>query len=257
MKSVFLIVSLLFLGTLSSASLNPKTSQIGLRSYKKVLAPGLAPGLTLNQLNAELLKNLYEIEIADVNSMAIGRVNDKMDFATKCDNFATVEEMGTWGDLILNEMKTTRYNELYRGAPDLLAACPNFNSAELGDDGREVVWVMIVNAMAHLESSCKVGVGAKGPNGSLIGLLQLHDGKEDLYGKYCKKGDGKTAEGTFRCGLSMLEGQLSRDNSLFSRKSYWDVLRPPRPGRENENKNQKYLKIKKALSNLSICKTSN
>ena len=199
----------------------------------------------MQQLNRELLENLYKVEVSDAGSESVARVNDMLNFAGKCDSFATLKDMGQWGTLILNEMKRTHYTELYRGAPDLTNACPNFSS--MNDEGREVVWVMVVNAMAHLESSCTLGIPAKGPNGALIGLLQLHNGAEQKYAKYCKKGDGKTAEGTFRCGLSMLEGQLSRDNALFSRKSYWDVLRP-------QAKTQKYLKIQKALKNLSICK---
>lgn len=204
---------------------------------------GLVTTYQMDQLNAELLENLYLEDVADAS--AIARVNNQMNFAGKCSSFATVKDMGQWGKLILNEMKRNRYPELYRGASDLRNACPNFNS--MSDEGREMVWVMIVNAMAHLESSCKTVAPAKGPNGSLVGLLQLHNGAEGKYGKYCKRGDGKTAEGTFRCGLSMLEGQLSRDNALFSRKSYWDVLRP-------QAKSQKWAKIQKALKSLSICK---
>jgi hypothetical protein len=242
MKFFILFVSMI-LGNLAHAALSFEVAEpTAPVRYRTFISES-----RLEKLNLELLKNLYEVEVADASSSSLAKVNDLLGFADKCDSFATIKDMGQWGSLILNEMKRTRYSDLYRGAPDLSAVCPNFNSAGLGDDGREVVWVMIVNAMAHLESSCSLKAPAKGPNGALVGLLQLHNGAEQKYGKYCQKGDGKTAAGTFRCGLSMLEGQLSRDNSLFSRKSYWDVLRP-------QAKSQKYLKIKKALSNLSICK---
>jgi hypothetical protein len=240
MKSFILIFSMLLSG-FAHASLGSDYDAMDLSSSDE----GYCKSCVVKKLNRELLKSLYEVEVADINSEAIAKVNGLLNFADKCNSFATLNEMGQWGDLILEELKRNRYNELYRGASDLTDACPNFSS--MTEDGREVVWVMVVNAMAHLESSCSLGAPAKGPNGSLIGLLQLHNGAEQKYGKYCKKGDGKTAEGTFRCGLSMLEGQLSRDNSLFSRKSYWDVLRP-------QAKSQKYLKIQKALKNLSICK---
>lgn len=240
MKTMALI-SLMLVGNFAHARLSTEINY----NYGQQPTPRGAIGQQLDKLNAELLENLYSLEVADLGSESIGRVNDLMNFSGKCDSFATIKEMGRWGDIILQEMKRNRYSELYRGAPDLVQACANFNS--MNDDGREVVWVMVVNAMAHLESSCTLGIPAKGPNGALIGLLQLHNGAEQKYAKYCKKGDGKTAEGTFRCGLSMLEGQLSRDNALFSRKSYWDVLRP-------QAKTQKYLKIQKAIKNLSICK---
>lgn len=236
MKIIALIISM-FMGSLAVAALN---AQVDLEEDRPV-----SLGFQLEPLNRELLKNLYEVEVAGMASESVAHVNDLMNFAGKCESFATVQDMGKWGELILTEMKRNRYSELYRGASDLSDVCPNFNS--MNDEGREVVWVMVVNAMAHLESSCTLGIPARGPNGALIGLLQLHNGSEHKYAKYCKKGDGKTAEGTFRCGLSMLEGQLSRDNALFSRKSYWDVLRP-------QAKSRKYLKIQKALKNLSICK---
>ncbi|KYG62411.1 hypothetical protein AZI86_16390 [Bdellovibrio bacteriovorus] len=240
MKKMALIISMV-VGSLAHASLSSNADL----DYGQTPSAQFYTSYQLEKLNAELLRNLYSVEVAGAGAESIGKVNDLMRFANKCDNFATLDDMGKWGQLILEELKRNRYTELYRGAPDLTQSCPNFNS--MNDDGREVVWVMVVNAMAHLESSCTLNIPAKGPNGALIGLLQLHNGAEQKYAKYCKKGDGKTAEGTFRCGLSMLEGQLSRDNSLFSRKSYWDVLRP-------QAKSQKYLKIQKALKNLSICK---
>lgn len=240
MKKMALVFSM-FLGSMAHGSLSSNMDV----DYGQASSTQSYSSSQLDKLNAELLRNLYSVEVAGLGAESIGKVNDLMRFANKCDSFATLNDMGQWGRLILEELKRNRYSELYRGAPDLTQSCPNFNS--MNDEGREVVWVMVVNAMAHLESSCTLNIPAKGPNGALIGLLQLHNGAEQKYAKYCKKGDGKTAEGTFRCGLSMLEGQLSRDNSLFSRKSYWDVLRP-------QAKSQKYLKIQKALKNLSICK---
>lgn len=242
MKKMALVISIL-VGSLAHGSLGSK-ADLDYNQNPSSATP-LYSSYQLDELNAELLRNLYSVEVADMGAESIGKVNNLMRFANKCDNFATLKDMGQWGTLILEELKRNRYTELYRGAPDLTQSCPNFNT--MNDEGREVVWVMVVNAMAHLESSCTLNIPARGPNGALIGLLQLHNGAEQKYAKYCKKGDGKTAEGTFRCGLSMLEGQLSRDNSLFSRKSYWDVLRP-------QAKSQKYLKIQKALKNLSICK---
>ncbi|WII71511.1 hypothetical protein QJS83_13665 [Bdellovibrio sp. 22V] len=191
------------------------------------------------------LRELRDTVTADASVEDIFKINERMDFADKCENFADGDNYGRWGKIIIDEMHRSRYEELYKGAADLTAVCPAYPT--LNDNSKELVWVMVLNAMAHLESSCDKTERAQGPNGRLVGLLQLHDGREQVYAKNCRRGDGKTAEGTFRCGLSMLNQQLAKRDSLFSRNSYWDVLRP-------QAKSQKFKKVKAAISRLSVCK---
>lgn len=172
-------------------------------------------------------------------------VTEIMTFADRCDNFIDSDGLGSWGRTIAEEMRKERYENLYHATPDLLSVCPAFNS--LNDNGKEMVWVMIINTMVHLESSCTKSVTARGPNGTLKGLLQLHKGREQVYAEGCRRGDADSPATTFRCGLSMLDKQMATQDALFSRKSYWDVLRP-------QARSQKYKKVKKAVSNLAFCK---
>lgn len=180
---------------------------------------------------------------ASVND--IFNANETLNFADKCENFVDEEGLGKWGNTIVQEMHQTRYQALYQGTADLKAICPGFSS--LNDNSKELVWVMILNAMVHLESSCDKTETARGPNGRLVGLPQLHRNREEFYAPGCERGDGQNPSSTFRCGLSMLDRQLARDESLFSRKSYWDVLRP-------QARSQKYRKVQAAVRKLSVCK---
>ncbi len=175
----------------------------------------------------------------------IYNANEVMNFADKCEGFVDEEGLGKWGQTIVDELHKNRYEALYTGTNDLKAICPGFSS--LNDNSKELVWVMIINAMVHLESSCDKTETARGPNGGLIGLLQLHLNRENVYANGCTRGDGKTPNGTFRCGLAMLNKQLTNDEALFSRKSYWDVLRP-------QARSQKYRKVRDAVQKLSVCK---
>lgn len=190
-----------------------------------------------------------QLSVTDIYS-----INEKMKFAERCDSFADDEGLGKWGTTIVTFMQADRlqqdsskrlYSELYEGSADLIALCPAF--PKLNDNGKELVWVMIINAMVHLESSCKKAETAQGPNGSLKGLMQLHQGKENKYARGCRRGDANSPDTTFRCSLSMLNRQLANDESLFSRRSYWDVLRP-------QARSQKYKKVKASIQKLSFCK---
>ncbi|WP_374079242.1 hypothetical protein [Bdellovibrio bacteriovorus] len=193
----------------------------------------------------EQLRNLRNTVTATASVEDIFNINEKMNFADKCESFADDEGLGRWGTTIVNELHRERYEELYEGTSDLTAVCPGFKT--LNDNGKELVWVMVINAMVHLESSCKKNETAQGPNGTLIGLMQLHKGKEGRYSQGCRNGDGNSPDTTFRCGLAMLNKQLKNDDALFSRKSYWDVLRP-------QARSQKYKKVQAAVRKLSFCK---
>ncbi|WP_413944400.1 hypothetical protein [Bdellovibrio sp. HCB-162] len=194
---------------------------------------------------AQQLRDIRNTITSDAKVEDIFSINEKMNFADKCENFADDDGLGRWGTTIVNELHRERYAELYEGTADIKAVCPAF--ATLNDNAKELVWVMVINAMVHLESSCQKGETAKGPNGTLIGLMQLHKGRESVYAKGCRNGDGNSPDTTFRCGLSMLNKQLANDDALFSRKSYWDVLRP-------QARSQKYKKVQSAVRKLSFCK---
>ncbi len=197
-----------------------------------------------NKTAATLVRNIRNTLTANASAEQISAVSDKMKWGDACDNFTSDDEFGKWGTMIMKELKTNEAEALLLGSDDLVRQCPGYKSLKI--EGRQNVWVLIINAMAFYESSCNKNSKAQGPNGSLIGLLQLHRGKEHVYAPNCKKGDGNTPAGTFRCAISMLNSQLERGEPLFSRKSYWDVLRP-------QARKKQFAKIQKAIKAFPLC----
>lgn len=193
---------------------------------------------------AAALRDMRNALTDEATAEQISMISEKMNWADACDNFADEDEFGKWGEMIFAELKKGSNDALLKGSDDLIRLCPGYRSLNI--EGRQNVWVLIMNAMAFYESSCDKNSKAQGPNGSLIGLLQLHRGKEQNYAPSCKKGDGNTPQGTFRCALSMLNSQLERGENLFSRKSYWDVLRP-------QARSKKFAKIQKAIKSFPLC----
>lgn len=210
-------------------------------SEEPSISPAQQEMLRIANLQLLLLDGLID---ADANSGNIADVNRDMSFSRQCKSFAENTNFGVWGTLIVNELRRVRREELYTGTPDLIAICPAFSA--MNDESKEVVWVMIINAMAHLESSCRKTVTGKGPNGVVAGLLQLHQGREQIYAPGCARGDADTPAGSFRCGIAMLAKQVAIHNEVFSRRSYWDVLRP-------QQRTAKFRIIQNAVKNLSIC----
>jgi|GEM_PF-2022413 len=237
MKTLFIVTAIM----LSSFSAWAKTHS----TTQRLQAGTCVECSSASNQAAEQLRNIRNTITADASVEDIFSINERMNFADRCENFADEDGLGKWGNTIVTEMHRERYSQLYEGTADLRAICPGFST--LNDNGKELVWVMIINAMVHLESSCQKGETAKGPNGTLIGLLQLHKGREGRYAQGCRNGDGNTPEGSMRCGLAMLNKQLANDDALFSRKSYWDVLRP-------QARSQKYKRVQAAVRKLSICK---
>lgn len=174
----------------------------------------------------------------------IEQINSKLDWGKKCESFVDDAKLGQWAKSIRDVYMNNEFTHLNNGAQDIHRLCPTYDEMKPTDKAN--FWVLVINAMSHYESTCNKAETAKGPNGSLIGLLQLHVGKEGVYSKGCKNGDGKTAEGTFRCALSMINDQLRRDKNLFSNKSYWDVLRP-------KAASQRVPRISKAISTYTPC----
>lgn len=142
----------------------------------------------------------------------------------------------------------SKLDDLVTGGSVRAKYCPQYSKMTLKE--KSIVWVFILTAMAHFESSCSRTANAKGPNGTVYGYYQLHRGKEDAYdgGKgFCHKGDAAKPVAASKCTLGMLEKQFEvRQGELFSPKSYWDVLRPAGHAK-------KAGIIKKALMRSSLC----
>lgn len=190
--------------------------------------------------------NIKDLFIA---AAEISRIQDKMNHSNRCEQFAENDSLGAYGEIIVKEVtsKTSdnyKYSRLMQGPKDVTILCPAFKT--MSEDEKAGFYVLVINSMAHYESSCDKSETAKGPNGKLKGLLQLHANSEQKYSSGCKNKDSFTPETTFRCGLSMLDDQVRRHDQLFYKLSYWDVLRPG-------SKNKKAQKITKAISNYSPC----
>lgn len=238
------IATLLSLILLSAPSWAAETQKYSFKDGSGVCFSCLSSAQSFKS-NAQQVRTLRNTITAQTSVEELHNANGAMNFADKCENFVDGDGLGKWGTTIVSELHRTRYEALYEGTDDIKAMCPGFST--LNDNSKELVWVMIINAMVHLESSCDNTETARGPNGGLVGLLQLHRNRENAYAPDCNRGDGKTPAGTFRCGLSMLNKQLANDEALFSRKSYWDVLRP-------QARSQKYRKVQAAVQKLSVCK---
>ncbi|HEY8270398.1 MAG TPA: hypothetical protein VIG33_05875 [Pseudobdellovibrionaceae bacterium] len=191
-------------------------------------------------------------------ALDIEYIFDKMHYSNKCDSFAADGEMNKWGNTITNELRrnkgnissseeedTRRYKPLLsQGPKDIKKYCTNFQAMTTPE--REALYVLILTAMAHYESSCNFREKAPGPNGTAAGLLQLHKGREQKYSSGCRRGDSARPERTLICGLSMLNDQIERGENLFSRDSYWEVLRP-------QGRSKKAGKIMAAIKKFPAC----
>ncbi|MGE5084675.1 MAG: hypothetical protein ACM3MG_00130 [Bacillota bacterium] len=160
---------------------------------------------------------------------SIEKINQTLNFAPECSKFADNGQLGSWAKSIRNVFMTEDLTYLQEGSPDIQKYCPTYS--QMKDTDKANFWVLVLNAMAHFENSCNTANkrAAQGPNGQLVGILQLHSQHEGAYvpkGADCRNGDGRTAEGSFRCAMIMLNSQLKSKKALFARSSYWEVLRP-------------------------------
>lgn len=181
----------------------------------------------------------------NMSATGVFKVLRRAGMVSTCNRFVRDKSYGEWAIYIKKAFNKYRFNYLMRGTKDLVRVCPNYR--EFKDSEKIDVWITVIIAMSHYESSCRPQITAKGPNGPLLGLLQLHKGKEGRYSKICENGDGKSVGSTIECGLSMLDDQIRRDRQLFSQKSYWDVLRPRAP-------TQKWRKIASSISFYPACR---
>lgn len=182
---------------------------------------------------------------ANMSATGVFRVLRRTGMVSTCTRFVNDKSYGAWALYIKKAFEKYNFNYLVKGTKDLVRVCPKYRS--LKEAEKVDVWITVLIAMSHYESSCRPQITAKGPNGPLLGLLQLHRGKEGRYSKICDNGDGKSVASTLECGLSMLDDQLRRDNQIFSQKSYWDVLRP-------KSSTQKWRKIASSVSFYPSCR---
>ncbi|MBS1970681.1 MAG: hypothetical protein JSU04_10255 [Bdellovibrionales bacterium] len=175
-------------------------------------------------------------------------ISDKFNYAEKCDNFAAKEngELNKWGTVITREIEKERCAPLLNQGPrDIKNYCPNFKNMDPLD--KKALYVLIMAAMTHYESSCNFREKAPGPNGTAAGLLQLHKGKEQKYSSGCRQNDSLNAERSLACGVAMVCDQTAgRGENLFSSASYWEVLRP-------RGRSQKAKKIMAAIRKFGPC----
>ncbi len=225
----------------------PKTKRDA-RTARRVPLPPARP-----ESVAEFAKEDAEVR-APRGAAEIAEVIAEMNFARSCSQLGNPQGFGLTGQTLARMLANGDLPNLLAGSADLRRACPRY--ADMNLEQKQIVWVTVFTAMAHLESSCNNVRTAQGPNGRLRGLWQLHDGFEHRYAAGCRRGDSTTAARNAACAARMLDGQMARADALFSRDSYWGVLRPqgePRPG--GGRRIYKARVIIRALGELSICGT--
>ncbi len=199
----------------------------------------------------------YADELADI----VNRVQLEHDTAyslggTKvsdaCVSFMTKDMfLGASGRQIFETIKKNQasFPQIMKGG-NLTNYCPKYTTMKA--DQRAMVWVMLLTMVAHFESSCSMKAKAKGPNGTAKGFYQLHQGKEQNYDdlQMCVRNASLSDKASGKCALSMIERQLTRENgNLFSKKSYWDVLRPNGAAHKADD-------IQRTLKKSSLCNPS-
>jgi len=194
----------------------------------------------LMQMSADMRMNPRDVS-------GIEKVSDTMNYANKCDEFASDGNVQVWGTVVEQELDRQKYTMVDTGSSDIALYCPNYKSMD--ENERKSVWMLVLVSMAHYESSCNNKEKAKGPNGTAAGLLQLHRGHEANYSNGCRNSDSNTPERSLICGLSMINDQIQRGEPLFSEHSYWEVLRP-------RGRSQKARKIESAIRQFPPCQVS-
>lgn len=196
-------------------------------------------------IQSQVQKELETIEKGIDAKKEIAMAIEANKWAQACGQFTNSESIGGWGQAVMSMVTIEKTPMLFFGASDFDKYCPLY--PKLSERNKQHVWALILTAMAFFESSCDPKKAGVGPNGDLMGLLQLHLDKEHGYSKGCSKGDSRTAKGNISCGLAMLNDQLRRGEPLFSTKSYWDVLRP-------QAKTKRALQIMAVLKHNGLCK---
>ncbi|MDG0817073.1 hypothetical protein [Bdellovibrio svalbardensis] len=202
--------------------------------------------LSKDALNARSIRNAVS---NGTEPQSVADIGERMNWAATCSKFAKGNSYGPWGLAVISELETNKYDELIRGSSDLYRICPGYQ--QMDRDGKNGMWVAIIAAMANHESSCRENPPLHGgPNGTLVGLMQLHKGRENAYSPDgCKRGDGSTAKGSIRCSLSMINDQLGRGLPLFAKsgETYWEVL-------QRTSRKKIYAEIQEAIQDYALCR---
>ena len=218
-----------------------------------IMRPKLLEDL-VNEVTARLDESVIQMQVRKELAILEKEIDAKKEiamaieanqWAQACGQFTNSESIGGWGQAVMSMVNVERTPQLIFGATDFDKYCPLYPN--LSERNKQHVWALVLTAMAFFESSCDPKRTGVGPNGDLMGLLQLHLDKEQGYSKGCNKGDSRTAKGNISCSLAMLNDQLRRGEPLFSTKSYWDVLRP-------QAKTKRALKIMAVLKHNGLCK---
>lgn len=179
---------------------------------------------------------------------------ERMKYASSCENkFANQKGLGPLGRTVKEALTKGLGKELLGHNNTFAGACPGYR--EMTVEQRKNLWVFVMMAMAHYESSCKENVVNRGPFGVASGLLQLHDDNEDRYVSQdpdlsCGKGASKNARQSLQCGLTMLGNSVAKGSPVFDDASHWQVLRNvTKPG------TQAYS-IRYALAQIPDCKSN-
>ncbi len=198
---------------------------------------------------AAIARALRNSVVGGSEAQGVSDISTRMNWADTCSKFADGNSYGPWGLTVIKELETNKYDDLIRGSADLKQLCPGYQ--QMNRDAKNGMWVAIFAAMANHESSCREKPPLHGgPNGTLVGLMQLDKGKERSYSPSgCKNGDGSTAKGSLRCTMSMLNDQLGRGSNLFAKsgQTYWEVL-------QVTSRKKIYREIKNAIQSYALCK---
>ncbi len=187
-------------------------------------------------------------------------LSDRKLWSPNCYNFIDKDgKYGPWAKAIQNSFK---------GKEKLISDAANWLigdlSNEIGDTEKHIklnkrfkeysleqkidFMIYYAAAVAMTESSCRANQAAKGPNGTAIGLWQLHLGKTQNYaGGVCGKIKEIDGAQNVICGLKMLnfyvKTEKNPEHKLFWEKNYWETMHIDRPaGKRTYNLIKKYEK---------------
>jgi hypothetical protein len=189
------------------------------------IADGLTTAITSDYVvDRKVFAPPVEATVATDPAAQISAVMKDLKFANKCSGFATATGFGSWGKAVIKELLHGNANSLLQGTDDLRRACPNYDFLTIPEKSH--VWVSVLASMSFLESSCDPGVEGNGPDGTAAGLMQLHAGNEQKAAPGCSRNDSRSPIKSLRCTISIIETQIKRTSSLFSRDTHFGVLRP-------------------------------
>lgn len=171
-----------------------------------------------------------------------------------CNKYVSEKGLGPWGKFIVKEMVNNKfkYEHLFRGSLDMETYCPRYKSLKT-DEEKALVFVVILNAAAYLESSCiDKGNNGNGPHGLAKGLYQFHLGNEKIASHSCKTGAANSANESHQCMLSTLDDQFGEYNLLFTEnEAHHEVFRWNNWPKGKHS--LKFVEIQNALRSFELC----